>query len=283
MQFLGLRGSSLYFLSESKFARKVFPCIAAVALIFAMGVTASTQSARQSVLVSITCDGQTWEYVSCQGTVGGILKEAGVGLGKKDLVIPSLSTPAKHKMAIRVIRVEEKIVVQREPIPYKTVTKFNPHSRLDRVVLQKGVAGVKEVTYKVTYKNGKKVSSEVIGARVLQKPRSEVVSISRGTLLASRGGFVRCLRMRATAYAPYVCGGSKSGRTACGMKAGKGIVAVDPRVIRLGTKLYVEGYGYCVAGDVGGAIKGNRIDLGFNTYREAIRFGSRWVTVYILE
>jgi 3D (Asp-Asp-Asp) domain-containing protein len=67
------------------------------------------------------------------------------------------------------------------------------------------------------------------------------------------------------------------------MMAGYGIVAVDPRVIRLGTKLYVEDYGFCVAGDTGGAIKGTRIDLGFDTYSEAIRFGRRTVAVYVLD
>ncbi|MDI6827281.1 MAG: 3D domain-containing protein [Armatimonadota bacterium] len=283
MRFLCLRSSSVHFLGESNFARKAFSCVTAVALIFAIGVTASTQSANQSVLVSITSDGQTWEYVSSQKTVGAILKEAGVEIGKKDRVIPSLDTPAKPRMAIKVIRIVEKIVVQKEPIAYKTITKFNPYSRLDRVTLQEGIRGEKEVTYKIVYKDGKKVSSNVIASKVLRKPQDEIVSVSRGTLLASRGGFVRCLRMRATAYAPYACGGSKNGRTACGLHAGKGIVAVDPRVIRLGTKLYVEGYGYCVAGDVGGAIKGNRIDLGFDTYRDAVRFGRRWVTVFILK
>ena len=89
--------------------------------------------------------------------------------------------------------------------------------------------------------------------------------------------------MEATAYAPFVCGGSKSGRTATGVMAGHGIAAVDPRVIRLGTKLYVEGYGFCIAADTGGAIKGARIDLCYDTYRQAIQFGRRAVTVYVLD
>jgi 3D (Asp-Asp-Asp) domain-containing protein len=90
------------------------------------------------------------------------------------------------------------------------------------------------------------------------------------------------LRMSATAYTAY-CGGRCSGRTALGWQAGYGIVAVDPRVIPLRTRLYIPGYGYAVAGDVGGSIKGARIDLGFNTYRDARQFGRRDIIVYILQ
>ena len=68
-----------------------------------------------------------------------------------------------------------------------------------------------------------------------------------------------------------------------GLKAGPGIIAVDPRVIPMRTKVYVEGYGYAIAGDVGSAIKGNRIDVCFNTVREALNFGRRRVRIYILE
>ena len=76
-----------------------------------------------------------------------------------------------------------------------------------------------------------------------------------------------------------------------GLTPGYGIVAVDPRVIPLGTKLYIEStddgkswsYGYCLAGDTGGAIKGNRVDLCYNTQYECIQFGRRNATVYIIE
>jgi len=67
------------------------------------------------------------------------------------------------------------------------------------------------------------------------------------------------------------------------MRAGKGVVAVDPRVIRLGSRLYVEGYGFAVAGDTGGSIKGKRIDLGQNTYRHAKQFGRRKVVVHVID
>ena len=62
----------------------------------------------------------------------------------------------------------------------------------------------------------------------------------------------------------------------------RGYVAVDPRVIPLGTSLYVEGYGYAVADDIGSAIKGHKIDLAMDSYREAINFGRLNLTVYIL-
>ncbi len=66
------------------------------------------------------------------------------------------------------------------------------------------------------------------------------------------------------------------------MKAQKGVAAVDTRLLPFGTRMYIPGYGFAVAADRGTAIKGHRIDLCFNTYAEAIHFGSRWVDVYVL-
>jgi 3D (Asp-Asp-Asp) domain-containing protein len=71
--------------------------------------------------------------------------------------------------------------------------------------------------------------------------------------------------------------------TASGRPAGHGIVAVDPSVIPLGTRMYIPGYGHAVAGDTGGAIRGRRIDLGFNSNAQAYQFGRRAVTVYLIK
>lgn len=100
----------------------------------------------------------------------------------------------------------------------------------------------------------------------------EPASVSRGT---------RFLTMIATAYSAYDDGNGS--RTYGGHPVRRGLVAVDPSVIPLGTRLYIEGYGYAVADDIGSAIKGNRIDLAFDSYSEAIQFGRRPVTVYILD
>jgi 3D (Asp-Asp-Asp) domain-containing protein len=102
----------------------------------------------------------------------------------------------------------------------------------------------------------------------------------------SRSSFARSksMIMSATGYdtSPQTLPGS-NGRTATGMVARYGVVAVDPRVIPLGTYVYVEGYGFAIASDTGGAIKGNRIDLCFNSRRESLAWGRRRVTVHILK
>ena len=87
--------------------------------------------------------------------------------------------------------------------------------------------------------------------------------------------------MHASAYLPSDGGGS--GITATGMAARRGVVAVDPNVIPLGSRLYIPGYGEAIAADTGGAIVGNTIDLCMESYDEAIQFGRRSVEVYVLE
>ncbi len=105
--------------------------------------------------------------------------------------------------------------------------------------------------------------------------------------LASRGYFSgrKTLSMKATAYDPSPAsnGGSRSGRGSTGLRIGHGLAAVDPNYIPLGTRLYIEGYGYAVAGDTGGSVRGARIDLGFDSRAEVNRFGRRTVTVHILD
>ena len=92
----------------------------------------------------------------------------------------------------------------------------------------------------------------------------------------SRGG-QKVMVMEATAY-------TWTGyRTATGTWPSRGTVAVDPEVIPLGTKLYIEGYGEAVAADTGGLVKGNIIDLYFPTESECWEFGRRQVEVRVIE
>jgi 3D (Asp-Asp-Asp) domain-containing protein len=92
------------------------------------------------------------------------------------------------------------------------------------------------------------------------------------------------MTMVATAYDSSweSCGPWDGQTTASGLPVGRGIVAVDPKVIPLGTRLYVEGYGEAIAADTGGAIKGNRIDLYMESRKEALNYGIQTIKVRIL-
>lgn len=103
------------------------------------------------------------------------------------------------------------------------------------------------------------------------------------SLTGAPENYRRVLDMTATAYAPGPLDNGKwNNLNYVGGIVKKGVVAVDPKVIPMGTKLWVEGYGPAVADDQGSAIKGNRIDLAFNDRQEALDYGIQKVKVYVL-
>lgn len=107
-------------------------------------------------------------------------------------------------------------------------------------------------------------------------PEENVVETVNGYL-----PYLQVMEMEATAYLPT--DGSGEGLTAMGIPATYGIVAVDPSVIPLGTRVYIPGYGEALAADTGGAIYGYKIDLCMENYYEAMDFGRRYVTVFVLK
>jgi 3D (Asp-Asp-Asp) domain-containing protein len=180
-----------------------------------------------------------------------------------------------------------KQIEQREPIPYPTLRKSSSELRSGTSkTVRAGINGEKQLVYRVTLNGENEVKRELISSKVAKKPVPEILAIGHRGFLASRGYFSgrKSINMIATGYSGSAAenGGRSSGRTATGLKIGHGVVAVDPKFIPLGTRLYIEGYGYAVAADTGGAIKGNRIDLGFDTRSAGNRVGRRKVTVHIV-
>ena len=134
------------------------------------------------------------------------------------------------------------------------------------------------------FHNGQPAGEEVITTDVHVAPTDHIIRTgTRDTVSTSRGDmrFSRSYYMQATAYLPT--DGDGKCITATGIRARHGVVAVDPRVIPLGSRVYVPGYGVALAADTGGAIKGKRIDLCMESRREAMKFGRRSVKVYVLE
>lgn len=144
-------------------------------------------------------------------------------------------------------------------------------------ILDPGRTGVIKDTVIVSYHDGKVLARKTVDSKLVVKPRPSVIA------MGSYNAVSRQVPMRlGRVYKFEATGYTHTGyRTAIGAKTRRGIIAVDPRIIPFGTKLYVEGYGYGVAADTGGAIKGRRIDLFFETEREAIKWGRRNVNVHI--
>lgn len=221
-------------------------------------------------------------------TVGEALTEAGLTCGKDDRVVPRPPTSLVPGQKIVVTRVHFETQTETQPIPFKTVFKMSHDVPTGHI--QSGHAGVNGVltrTYNAGFVNGSRTCRDLISTRITKPPQDQEtlagIRVREARALPSRAGTyqrMRCFHMVATGYSPYE--GSSAGLCANGMHAGYGVVAVDPRVIRLGSKLYIEGYGYALAGDTGGAIKGDRIDLGHTTYSEANSVGRRRVTVWVL-
>lgn len=260
-------------------------------LVLALLVSVSSWVVAQDqpkVGVTVLVDGLERAVKVPVGSVQMALRSAGIGLGPKDEIQPAVSSEVREGTRIEVARIVETTCQVSEPLPFKTI--FKPTSGLrtgGKSVLRAGQAGKVEKTYLITTRNGVETSRKLTGARVTQKSVDQIIMIPGTGKLPARGFFTRrkMLTMRATGYdpGPGSCGPHATGRTAIGLRAGYGVVAVDPRIIPLGTRLYIEGYGYAVAADTGGAIKGNRIDLGHDTRGAALRVGRRTVVVHILD
>ncbi|MFB3165296.1 uncharacterized protein YabE (DUF348 family) [Bacillus niacini] len=229
---------------------------------------------------------QVW---STSATVADFLTQQGIKLNEFDRVEPSLSETLQKDGVINVIRVEKVTDVVEEPIQFAVITKKDEGlEKGKQVTVTEGKQGIVSKEYEVILENGKEVSRKIIGEQKLREKLDKVVAVGTKELdiQVSRGAETGTeFYVNTTAYTAY-CNGC-SGRTATGfdLRANPGakVIAVDPRVIPLGTKVYVEGYGYAVAADTGGAIKGHKIDVFFPTKAEAFRWGVRKVKIKILQ
>ncbi|NMA54989.1 MAG: DUF348 domain-containing protein [Firmicutes bacterium] len=243
-----------------------------------------TVNIRRAVPVTLEVGGVVWEVKTAQPTVGKALTSLDIVVGNQDRLDPPAFFPVIAGKKITVIRVEETETKEEVKIPYKVERRQDGNLEIGRTrVVQRGVDGVAERRLRRLWENGELAQEEVVSEQVIKEPVTEIVAVgSMGTL--SRGGtnysYSRVIDAEATAYCPTDDGG---GVTATGIKPKRGIVAVDPRVIPLGTKVYVENYGPALAADTGGAIKGNRVDVFLDTHEEAVRWGRRWVKVYVLK
>jgi 3D (Asp-Asp-Asp) domain-containing protein len=249
----------------------------------------SPLAARSADNVRVLVDGRTVSLANTADTVRSALADAKVTLDADDEVTPALDAALTNGGTIRVSRVTFTESITELKVPYRTVIR--PATRGNRpyhpTVMKEGRPGVKRVSYRARLVDGREVSRATLSEEVVREPEVQVVVARQPQALGSRGAYIgrRSITVVATAYdpSPGSCGKYADGKTCNGKRAGYGIIAVDPKLIPLGAKLYVPGYGYGIAADVGGAIKGNHVDLGFNSRSGAFAWGKKQVKLTIVD
>lgn len=249
----------------------------------------------RSYKIQLKVDGVTRKVDYAAGTVADVLKRANVTLGEYDVVKPALSKTLKRGSKIVVKRVSYETREVEKVIKYGTQTKQSAvlADGLKRVARQ-GRDGTKTITYEDKIVDGKIVSSKKVGETVNVKAVDKVVVVgTRGAnrTVADLSGsgaptsYVKTFHGPATAYT------AKAGaKTASGAVARRGLVAVNPKQIPYGSKLYIVAddgtvYGYCTAADTGGFVtngSGTLVDLYMDSYGECTQWGKRNVTIYVI-
>ncbi len=241
---------------------------------------------RRAFPVLAQVDGHRRVIMTAAATVDELIGDGASGLTvrPRDRVYPSVETALSSGDVVRIVRIETQIIERSEPIPFAGIIRpdLTLPSGVTRVA-QPGRRGVLTHRLAITTADGAVTDRRALPSVITLAAQDRIIQIGTRRMLADRGEFAgkEVIQMEATAYAPWH-GQGVNDITAIGLKARYGVVAVDPRVIPLRSIVFVEGYGRAIAGDTGGAIKGYRIDLCYDTVREAYKFGRRPVRVYIL-
>lgn len=182
-------------------------------------------------------------------------------------------------------RFSEKLEEQTEVIPKKVIYKDDPETEAGiETITDEGEDGKLTKIIKITFYEGREYEKELVSSETTL-PKDKI--ISKGAKIVWKNldtpdgqiSYWKKLRVYATHYDSKCSGCNET--TATGLRAGKGVIAVDPKVIPLRSKVYIPGYGIAVAGDTGGSIKGNIIDLGFDDARTA-GWTAHFVDIYLL-
>lgn len=246
---------------------------------------------ERAMPITIQTDGNLFSARVQANTVGQALLEAGIPLLGSDFCQPSAETPLRAGMRIQVVRVREEIDIEQESLPFETDWQPDPDRPIDtQRQIRPGANGLLKRRYRIIWHDDAQVARTLEDEWIERPPTPRLVAygiqIKLQTIETPEGPlqYWRHLRVLATSYSAASAGKDKEhpryGQTRSGLPAGFGVIAVDPRVIPLGSQVYVPGYGRAVAGDTGPAIVGRRIDLGYDDEKPPHWY--RWVDLYLL-
>lgn len=259
---------------------------------------------RRAQTITVQYHGQATTTTTFGETTGELLHRLNLDVSGEDVVSHGLEEETYDGMVLRIDRVETLCQTYTATIPHP-VTRCSdatlPTGTED--VLTPGEDGEVLCTAEITYVNGSEVEREVLTETVTKNPIAEVVGVGTGEasektdqpiigdgyIILPTGEvltYTRTDTVRATAYTHTDRGCDTV--TATGTTVHWGTVAVDPRYIPYGTRMFIMAsdgsyvYGIATAEDCGGDIKGDRMDLYMPTYEQCMEFGRRRCTLYFL-
>ncbi|PJN47985.1 hypothetical protein PAEVO_66890 [Paenibacillus sp. GM2FR] len=278
---------------------------------------------ERAIPVKVTVGSTTKTIFTSQDTVDHVLKEAGVTIQGEDIVQPSQDTKLTSNMNIHVVRVTKQKVKETEDREFRVIKTADPSlEKGDNRVIQRGEPGLMVNHYEKVYHNGKLVSKTKVSQEIERRTKDKIIAIGTkkvekpvivqaaatdvkatpaklsGTKkvttakavennVVSRAGvdfkYKKVLNnVSMTAYSAEQQGIGT--RTASGTRVTEGrTIAVDPNIIPIGWWVYIEGIGFRRAEDTGGAIKGNKIDVYYDSLKSAMNFGRKsGRTVYVI-
>lgn len=252
-------------------------------------------SLEKAFQITLNDGGEESKVWTTTNKVSDFLSNQSITLNELDRVKPSKKANVTKGTTVTITRVEKVTEVVEEEVKYATVKKNDSSLKKGtEQVVDSGESGLVEKKYELILENGKEVDRKLLSEDVKRESKDRVVAVgtkvikNTGSNTVSRGDSTasKTLYMKATAYNwdCRTCSGSGFTATGFNLKANpNGVIAVDPSVIPLGTKVHVEGYGYAVARDTGGNIRGNRIDVHLPSNAAALRYGRKTVKVTILD
>lgn len=294
--------------------------IICIVMIFSLMLIVRAGNIRvQNVTIELS-NGSELNVMTSKVKVSEILEENHILVLEDEKVIPDLESELGENKLIKVVKntdetlnttvasnenvdetlnkiledygtITEKIVVEQVKIPYETITKdvSNGSGNTQNRVLQQGQNGLKEITYRIKYKNDIEIEKTEISSVTIKEPVDKIIQVS--TKQTSRSSSVSRTssttassgKYKITAYCPCMkCCGKTNGITAMGTKATANHTVAASSQFAFGTKLKINGIVYTVE-DRGGAIYGNRIDIYMNSHAEALAWGVRYLDVEVVQ
>ena len=256
--------------------------------------------------ITIVADGVETSAVVTKADAHDALVEAGYIPGEADEISVENGEDLKDSSKVQLISVSSTVEAVNEEIQNEVLYIDDPTMpEGETKVIEEGSIGTRQIKSNVLYRSGEEVSRELVSDTVVTEPKNRVIAIGKkksavpaisrsGGVTESNGtingmSYSRKITMSATAYSTSPSENGGYTVSAMGNKLGFGIVAVDPSVIPLGSKVFVTStdgswtYGVASAEDTGGAIKGNKIDLCYDGTPSSVnQFGRRSCVVYVL-